>query len=101
MAKHKKIDITLLNKEALKKITFEDLISDAAARKDKAAYEFLCSVLAESKTKAPRERRRIQTIRREYLETFCGYNAKPKQTKPASMIEKQQQMLDSIANLFE
>ena len=48
MAKHKKIDITLLNKEALKKITFEDLISDAAARKDRAAYEFLCDVLAES-----------------------------------------------------
>ena len=41
MAKHKKIDITLLNKEALKKITFEDLISDAAARKDKKTnYDF-------------------------------------------------------------
>ena len=101
MAKHKKIDIAILNKETLKKITFEDLISDAAARKDKAAYEFLCGVIAESKEKAPRERRRIQTIRKEYLEKFCGYNNKAQKIKPASMIEKQQQMLDSIASLFE
>lgn len=101
MSKPKAIDINSLNSESIKKLSFSDLASDAAARKDSAAYAFLNQVVAENAAKLPREQRRIQTIRKDYLEKFCGYKATQKPKKAKTKIEKQQELLASLAKFFD
>ena len=101
MTNHKAIDISKLNKKTLQKITYADLVSDAAARQDKDAYAILCRINQENESKPPHSRQRIQTIRNEYLHTFCGYGKPTPQPRPQSVHEQQQLLLESVAHLFE
>ena len=101
MSNHKAIDISKLNKKTLQKITYADLVSDAVARQDNDAYAFLCRINQENENKPPHNRQRIQTIRSEYLRTFCGYGKPTPQPHPQSVHEQQQMLLNSVAHLFE
>ena len=74
MTEFKKIDVSKLNKKSIQKIKFADLLGDAVARKDKDARDFLNAIVHANQKKKPHSRRRIQTIRSEYLARFYGYN---------------------------
>ena len=100
MSTYKKIDSRKLTKAAIKKLTYDDLVSDAVARKDKSAYDFLCEVAIANAGKEPRNRRRIPTIRTEYLARFHGYGAAPQKPEPTSELDRQMRLLDSVACHF-
>lgn len=100
--KYKQIDITTLTKESIKKIQMEDLVSDAAARKDKDAYDWLCNIVqANQQANDPRKRKRINSIRMEYLAKFCGYKSSDKKAGFKTKQDKYQILLDSVADVFK
>lgn len=101
MSDFKKIDVSKLTKTAIKKLTFTDLVGDAAARKDHEAYEFLCKNHEENAAKEPLNRQHIQTIRDEYLRKYRGYTGIPSKPKTVSVFDQNGMLLDSVAHLFE
>lgn len=79
------IDIT--NPASFSSLTLEDLIADAAERKDRAAYDWLRdqdNKLVERKLKTGETMmvaKPLTTIRKEYLRDYLGY--KPSSTEEA------------------
>lgn len=86
----KKIDIT--NQEAIRKLTREDLMSDAIARNDKAALRWLEDEFFKEvpcKDKDGKETGDFKpnpliSVRAEYLRKFCGYTPKDSKAHNAS-----------------
>lgn len=102
------IDIT--NQEAIRKITWEDLVADAVERKDKDALRWL-----EDKSTQTVSRKRadgttyevnvsIVTVRAEYLHKYLGYepigNEAAKAKKRAQREEKRAAMFAEAFKLL-
>lgn len=101
MITFKKIDTRKLTKANVKKLTFDDLVADAIARKDKEAFEFLRQYTEDNEGKDPYTRQHIQTLRTEYLTRFCGYSGTPEKPNATTVFEYRCQLIDSVAHLFE
>lgn len=101
-----KLDASTLELINIRTITLDDLISDAVARKDEAAMDWLEEQAnKEVERTNPRTnekykvRQPITSYRQEYLKTYCGYNPKSKNNAIAKEIAKQKQQ-EKINNKF-
>lgn len=98
------IDIT--NQEAIRKITWEDLVADAVERKDKDALRWL-----EDKSTETVSRKRadgttyevnvsIVAVRAEYLRKYLGYEPIGKRNSEAAKAKKRAQREEKRAAMF-
>lgn len=102
-----KIDIATAE---LNKLTLENLIEDAVARKDVAALEWLKKEANEMKTRTKEDgtkyevRKSIVEIRPAYLKKFLGYQSKSEAAKERAKAQKkakaQQKIDDAFAAAF-
>ncbi len=98
------IDIT--NKDAIKKLTLDDLINDAVERGDAEALDWLEK---EANTKKTRTRadgtkyevnKSIVEIRPEYLKKFLNYQPASNRNSTASKERKKQEQKKKLDNKF-
>lgn len=102
-----KIDIATAE---ITKLTLDDLIADAVARKDRAALEWLKEEANKMKKRTKEDgttyevRKSIVEIRPAYLKDFLGYQSKSEAAKEKAKAQKkaraQQKIDDAFAAAF-
>lgn len=98
--------IDINNKEAIKKLTLDDLINNAVERGDAEALNWLEK---EANTKKTRTRadgtkyevnKSIVEIRPEYLKKFLGYESKGRSTSAAAKARKKKEAQEKLNKKF-
>jgi len=99
-----KIDITTAE---LNKLTLDDLIADAVARKDRKALEWLQREANKMKTRTKDDgttyevRKSIVEIRPAYLKEFLKYQSKSEAAKEKAKAQKKAKAQQKINDAFE
>lgn len=99
-----KIDVN--KPEEFKKLTIDDLLKDAVARKDKEAALWLKAQSDDVKTRTRKDgtkyeaRKSIVEIRPVYLKKFCGYKPKVSDAKERARLAKKQKIQKELDDKF-